>query len=394
MHSESVQKESQREAFPVCLFALFVLFYSGQSIYNTYLNLYLSSEGLSDSQIGFIVSVSTLFILLAQLFWGRVSDRVKEKNTVLELLYAATAVISLLFYANKSFVFLLIAVTLFSVFFNPIIPLQDNFALEYLEKSRWDYGQIRMGGTLGYSITVLLIGYLLHDEYQVIFLMVAICMALCRILCFAMPRIKGGAGPGKKKASWAALLKNKTLLGLILFNMMFSIGLNFYHNFYPIYYTKIGGNSSLIGTMMFLSAMSEVPMLMIIRKVENRIGIRAALIIAGLATTVRWILLAVVKDPYIAIAVNLLQGVGYTTFSYSLVTYIARTMPHDMRATGQTMNSMIGSVVSRVLFGFIGGVASDTLGTDHIMLFSALLMIVSTVIFTAWSRDKAELGRA
>ena len=130
------QKQPQREVFPICLFSLSVLFYSGQSIYNTYLNLYLSSEGLSDSQIGFIISVSTLFILLAQLFWGWVSDRVKVKNRILELLYLATAVISLLFYVGSSFWFLLAAVTFFSIFFNPIIPLQDNYALEYLEKSR------------------------------------------------------------------------------------------------------------------------------------------------------------------------------------------------------------------------------------------------------------------
>lgn len=392
MPSAASQKQAQREAFPICLFALYVLFYSGQSIYNTYLNLYLSSEGLSDTEIGFIVSVSTLFILMAQLFWGWVSDRVKVKNRVLELLYLATAIISLLFYAGSSFWFLLAAVTLFSIFFNPIIPLQDNYALEYLETSRWDYGQIRMGGTLGYSITVLVIGFLLHDDYRVIFWMVAICMALCRALCFTMPKVSGYAAK-EKHTSWRELLNNKTLLGLILFNMMFSIGLNFYHSFYPIYYTKIGGNSSLVGTMMFLSAMSEVPMLMIIRKVEDRIGIRAALIIAGLATTLRWVLLAFVKDPYIAIAVNLLQGVGYTTFSYSLVTYIARSMPRDLRATGQTMNAMIGSVVSRVLFGFIGGAASDTLGTDHIMLLSACLMAVSTVVFYLWSRKRTELGR-
>ena len=108
------QKQPQREVFPICLFSLYVLFYSGQSIYNTYLNLYLSSEGLSDSQIGFIISVSTLFILLAQLFWGWVSDRVKVKNRILELLYLATAVISLLFYVGSSFWFLLAAVTFFS----------------------------------------------------------------------------------------------------------------------------------------------------------------------------------------------------------------------------------------------------------------------------------------
>ncbi len=69
--------------------------------------------------------------------------------------------------------------------------------MEYLEKSRWDYGQIRIGETLGYRVTVLLISFLLHNDYRII-LMVAICMALCRMLCFAMPKVSGGKPPQRK----------------------------------------------------------------------------------------------------------------------------------------------------------------------------------------------------
>lgn len=87
----------KEDEFPRRLFLLYVLFYAGQAIYNTYLNLYLSSVGLSDTQIGMTVSVSTAVLLAAQLGWGILSDRARTKNRVLLLLYAFMAVSSLLF---------------------------------------------------------------------------------------------------------------------------------------------------------------------------------------------------------------------------------------------------------------------------------------------------------
>lgn len=391
-----MEKQAVQEAFPLRLFALYVLFYSGQSIYNTYLNLYLSSVGLSESQIGLIVSISTICLLAAQLFWGMVSDRSKTKNRVLHLLYTATAVVSLGFYLSRSFWFLLLAVTLFSVFFNPLIPLQDNFALEYIESvgSRWDYGQIRMGGTLGYCLTVLFIGFFLQDDYRPIFWMVALCMTGCRLLCIGLPRIGGYRRGGK--APYRELLRNRALLGLILFNLTFSIGLNFYHNFYSIYYTSdaVGGNSSMVGIMMFASAASEIPMLLLIHRITKKLGIRGTLVMAGGVTVLRWLLLAVLHSPVPIIFVNLLHGLGYTSFSYCIITYIGKTVPRELRATGQTLNSLIGNVVSKVLFGFLGGFASQNLGADRIMLFSALLMGIGTIAFVLWSRTVSEFSEA
>lgn len=390
-----MEKDSRREAFPLRLFAVYVLFYSGQSIYNTYLNLYLSEVGLKESQIGLVVSVSTGCLLAAQLFWGMVSDRTRTKNRVLHLLYVATAVISMGFYLSRSYWFLLVAVILFTVFFNPIMPLMDNFALEYLETSRWDYGQVRMGGTMGYCLTVLFIGFFLQDDYAPIFWMVALCMAGCRLLCIGLPKISGYHAKGRK-APYRALLQNRALIGLILFNLTFSIGTNFYYNFYSIYYTSdaVGGNSSMVGVMMFASAVSEIPMLLLIHRIIGRLGIRGTLTLAGGATVVRWLLLAVLHQPVPIIFVNLLHGLGYTSFSYCIVTYIARTVPRELRATGQTLNALIGNVVSKVLFGFVGGFASQYLGADRIMLFSAVLMAAGTIAFVLWSRNISEFSEA
>lgn len=388
-------KEKKLEGFPIHLFALYVLFFGGQAIYGTYLNLYLSSVGLSESQIGVTVSVSTVGILLAQVFWGMVSDRAKTKNSVLKFLYIVTALVCLMFYLNQSYLFLIVAVTLFSVFFNPLIPLQDNFTLEYLEDKKWDYGQVRMGGTIGYCITVLLIGFVLKNDYRMIFWMVALSLTGCCLICCHLPKIAGHRGKGQK-SSYKELLKNKALIGLILFNLTFSIGLNFYHSFYAIYFTSdaVGGNSSMVGVMMFISAVSEIPMLMFIHRITEKIGIKGTLVMAGAVSAVRWLLLGVLTNPMMIIFVNLLHGIGYTSFSYCIVTYIGKSVPKDMRATGQTLNVLISNVVSKVLFGFLGGYVSEYLGANSMMLFSSALMTLGTVVFVLWSRNVKEFKEA
>lgn len=382
----------QKDAFPTRLFLVYIFFYSGQAIYNTYLNLYLASVGLTTSQIGLIVSVSTAFILVAQMLWGMASDRAKTKNSILVILYLCSAAVGFLFYLGSQFWFLLALVTLFSVFFNPIMPLQDNIMLETLETSRWDYGQVRMGGTLGYCVTVLIIGFVLQDNYRNIFWMVSLAMLICCGVFLGTPKVRGWKGEAHRTPV-SALLKNTTLLGIIAFNLVFSTGLNFYYSFYPIYFTAIGGNSSLIGVMMFACAVAEIPVLLIINRLVRRLGIAGVLILAALATALRWFLLYALRNPYAIIAANLLHGIGFTSFSYCIITYINNTVPKDLRATSQTMNVVVSSVVSRIVFGYLGGLATERVGAGNIMLLSSLLMLAATGIFALWARTKKEILR-
>ena len=381
--------------FPILLFALYFLFYSGQSVYNTYLNLYLSEIGLDYTQIGFIVSFSTVFLLVAQMFWAMVSDRVANKARILSLLLVATASICLLFYVGTSFITMLVVVTLFSLFFNPIVPLLDNYSVELVElKGRFDYGQLRMGGTIGYCVTVLFIGFFLKDSYRPVFYMVCAFMALAFVLSLTLPAIRGYGSNTRKesrKGLHRTLLKKRSLVGLICFNLIFSMGLNFFYSFYPIYFTSIGGDSSLVGTMMFLCAVTEIPSLMLIGRIEKRFGERAVLTVAGIIAAVRWILLYSISNPMVAIFVNLLHGPGYTSFNYTIITYIGRNVPKELRATGQSLNVLISTVGSKVVFGYLGGLASSLVGPQGVMLLSSLLMAAATIVFFIWSTDKTDL---
>jgi len=371
-------------AFPIAIFLLYVFSFGSQAIYSTYHNLYLSGIGFSQPQIGMTISVSTFFALIASMTWGVVSDRAKRKNTVILLLFGGSTVATLLYYLSENYVFVLGVVTLYTFFYTGLPPCLDNIVLEASEGKRWKYGQMRMGGTVGYCLVVLCSGFMIGEEHARIFYMTAIALFLCFLLAFRLPAVPGHR-TGKRKTSFRVLLKNRPLMIMIGYNLSFMLGLFFFYSFYPIYFRAIGGTSAQIGVMMFFCAVLEIPCLFWANRVVKRFGVERVLIVSALVTALRWALLSFLRDPTLIIATNMLHGIGYTGFSYCLVVYINEAAPQDLKATSQNFNALIGGVFPRLAFGYVGGLAAEAFGTNNILLAACAALLISTLLFSIWA---------
>ncbi len=385
--------------FPVRFFVFYVVYYSFQAIYNSYTNLYLNGIGFNQAQIGMAVSIATGTLLLIQPLWGLASDRARFKNTVLKILLLSAAAAVMLYPLAQQYwglsntspyvkYWLLLGVTaIFSAVFSPISPLQDTITLEHLEGKRWDFGQIRLGGTLGYAFTVLLTGWLLHDNYSIIFPVISAGLLVCFGLSFLLPKVSGHRH-GAQRAPIRKIFANEAMLCLIFFNLVYSLCSSLYYNFYPIYFSGLAGvTSTHIGALMFASAIAEVPFLFFASKFVGRFGIPKMLVASGLITSVRWLLLFLLQNPIAIIGTNLLHGLGFVVVNYCLAVYINTSVPKELRATGQTMMAMLAAIFSRLIFGYLGGLAADWLGAGRLMLFSAVVMVAGTVAFALWFRS-------
>lgn len=381
------------KTFSQKLVALYIICYAGQSFLSTYLSLYLSQIGLSKSRIGVIIAVSTVFLLVAQPFWGFASDRVKYKNHVLLLLFLASAVLGLFFYLSTQFWFVFLAITLLTVFSNPISPLLDNISLESLEKcgdSRWDYGKIRMGGTIGYCAASLASGFVLHDQYRQIFWIMSATMLLCLLILARLPLVKGYP-KSRKKQSFRLVLRNRRLIGTVLFALAFNVGLSYFYSYYPIYYVTIGGNSTLVGILMTVCSLTEIPCLFLARRAFDRFGADRILLFSGLETVLRWVLISAARSPVLVIAFSLLHGPAYIGFTYCMVVMINDSVPQELRATSQSLYALLSVLFSKVLFGYLGGLSSDLFGVNRMLLFFAALIFAATVAYGIWRHaGKAE----
>ena len=221
-----------REPFPFKMFLIYVLFYAGQAMYNVYLNLFLNQNGFSNTQLGLLSSVSTVVLVLVQPLWGVLSDKSKSKNQIVGMLLLISAIVGLAFYASKTALWLSLCVLLFNVFFNPAVTLQDNYTLEMLEGGRWDFGQLRLGGTLGYAACAALIGFVVETNYGQIFWMIGIFFIITGVLYFTLPRVSGHREK-KQKVKYSLLLKDRRLVCMFVFNIVYTLGTAFSISFTP-----------------------------------------------------------------------------------------------------------------------------------------------------------------
>ncbi|MDR1440410.1 MAG: MFS transporter [Clostridiales bacterium] len=375
-----------KKTFPVYLLLLYIVFYSAQAIYGSYLSLYLDGIGFSKTQIGLLTSVSTLAILLSQPAWGYASDRARNRNHVLMLLFAAACLLILGFYLGTGLIYVLLLASVFSVFYNPISPLMDSLALETLQGGprKFDFGQIRLGGTVGYAVGVLAAGQLMSNSYQKMFYMMsALFLAGLATMKFLPP-----TGDARRQArhSFRALLRDKKILCFIFMSLIFSLGLTIYYGYYPLYFASIGGNSALVGALMFATAISEIPFWFIAGKLLKRFGYGRMMILSACVAGFRWLALFFITSPILAILANMTHGFSFVTINYSIVTYIDGNIPSDLRATGQTMNNLIATIFSRVIGGALVGFLSDAFGIDRILLLSCGITFAGALVFFFWHR--------
>ena len=378
-----------REPFPFKMFLIYVLFYAGQAMYNVYLNLFLNQNGFSNTQLGLLSSVSTVVLVLVQPLWGVLSDKSKSKNQIVGMLLLISAIVGLAFYASKTALWLSLCVLLFNVFFNPAVTLQDNYTLEMLEGGRWDFGQLRLGGTLGYAACAALIGFVVETNYRQIFWMMGIFFIITGVLYFTLPRVSGHREK-KQKVKYSLLLKDRRLVCMFVFNIVYTLGTAFFYQFYSIHYSnELGASSVMVGLLSTFGALSEIPFFWFAGRLQKRFGTKAPMLFAGASAAARWLLLSMLTNTSVILVVNMLSGCGFVGFSYSLIRYINDNVPKSMRATAQSLNGILGTFFSRIIFTPISGILADHFSISTVLLGNGLLMVAAVLLF-AFTFSKAE----
>lgn len=373
-------KAADKTPFPVYLFLTYFIFYCGHAVYNTYGTVFLSQNGFSQSVIGIMSSIATLVLVLIQPLWGVVSDKSKNKNRIAGLLVVLCGISGLAVYLMKELWWIALCTMSVAVFFSPAITLQDNCTLEMTEGTRWNFGNIRLGGTLGYLVCAAVMGLFIRD-YGQIYWWIALFFIPAGLMLMCMRRHVGGYRHKEEKIRYRVLLQNKPLVWLIVFNIIYFIA-NAFSRYYTIYYSsKLGATPFMLSMATMVSGLAEIPFFWYAGKIQKKLGIERYLIMAALSLVIKHILLCFVTNPWLVILVHALNGCGFSTFNFCILNYINENVPKSMRATSQSLNSILSTVFASILFAPVAGVCADFLGSGGTLLVGAVIMLGGIILF-------------
>jgi MFS transporter, PPP family, 3-phenylpropionic acid transporter len=353
----------------------------GNAVYGTFLPVYLHNAAFSQEQIGMLFSLGPLVAMFGQPVWGVLGDRAKTKNSVLRWLLIGSGVSILLFPLSHQFFYLLVLICVFTFFQTSIFAISDAITLEELERHpTWSFGWVRLGGTIGFAVMSLVFGIAAKSYIGTMFPVYAVTMAAGLLFLWRFPPAANRPVNimGKR---FRELFRNGRLMFYLGINFVVQITLGYYYAFFPIYFKEMGGDSALLGWSMVISSLSEIPFLLFSGKIFKRIPISIILIVAALASSIRWFLFTVITNPFWILPVQVLHGLIFIVLFVTLATFINCEVPAEWKASGQTLNGLLSLGAARIIGSFLGGIMSSAYGMRQVFLYSSWVSLSCVIVF-------------
>lgn len=367
-----------------------IAYWVAAGTYGPFLSAYYTARGMTAAQIGVLLSISPIASILIQPLWARFSDKSGKRKLILMFITLGAAGTSLLYYCAESFPMYFAVTVIFTAFFSALLPLCDALVIETAAQYHRDFARIRMGGTLGYAFVVFIIGFYLEKVPMAQFALVcSAClffMAVESQLPPPRPTLEGQerGTSGEAKGKKGQIFRSKEALFVLAFAFVSQMGLGFSGAFMGRYVVMLGYSQSLVGILSCISALSEVPILLVASRLVRRFGEIPILMASSLLMVVRIFLTGLGYIPTLVIA-QLMQSVTYMTVYFCCTTYISKNVLPGKQSQGQSLLAMVQVGFASVLANVGGGFVSDALGIPRAYRVVALTtLVLSTAVILAY----------
>ncbi|NDI34152.1 MFS transporter [Chengkuizengella sediminis] len=364
------------------------LFYMSMGIIIPYLPLYFEAVGYSKIQIGTLLGIGPMAGIVSNILWGVISDRFQTVKKVLAIILFGQLVMLFWLWQVDQFTITLIVILFFFFFQNPVISLTDSLTLLTIKGTKSSYAGIRVWGSLGFSLSALVMGWILSRSGmdKTIFLLI-ITTSVTFFLVFGLKDRKGSV----KKMEFSGIFKvlqSKELLWFLLLVFVISISHRTNDHFISLYLIELGADEKWIGWSPTIAALSEIPVFLLLSKYGHRYKELPLLALAGLAYALRYVLTAFLDNPYMIIAVQALHSVSFGIFLITAIRYLSGLIPDEYRSTGLALFTVIWAGAAGMSSGMLGGWIYNQYSGETLYYAAALLGFISSIGFlgTHWYR--------
>ncbi len=349
----------QEGSEPTNLRILYLGYYLALGALSPYIALYYERAGLSGVQIGILAGLILAMTSLTAIPWGAIVDRFHLHRRVLILGFLLPAIFVFLLSRTANFFIMIPLVLAYAFFIAPIVPLLDSSAVAITRAGRVTYGEMRVGGTIGWIISVWLVGILIQtfDTRWLFYAYVTFMGLTLLYICIRPPRRADVQIP-----AWAelrTLLTDRSVVFFFISVFLVAMGSGGVQNFFSLYMDGIGAREGTIGIAWALAAVSEIPVMMYAGRLMRRIGAAGLLKIAFFVYALRWLLLSFVRVPGIALGLQLLHGLSFGAFITAGVTYLSERTPEGLGMTAQAIFSVVAFGVAAFVGALAGGYLYD-----------------------------------
>lgn len=363
------------------LYLFYIVYFFSQGI-TTYSGKFYGEIGLTDSQIGLISAFPAFVALFAQPIWGTLSDRAKyKKNVVTFALLIAAALALMVQPASGSFWALLLVLTMMNTFNLPAMPVGNAIAIEYTRETGHNFGPVRMMGTAGYQVIILIAGLIFTKSLKGLYNAYALMVLLTALAAQLLPNVKGHQH-GKEKVSFTAIFRDHSLVLLFCLVFLSQMCSQFYLSFFSKHLGDLGISNTLTGVITVLSVSLEIPFLMFGDRLMRKMSIWKWMWIGLFINALRYLLLSVVRAPALIIFSQVFSVAHLACFEFFPAIHLSKAVSKELSGSVQNTYNMIAFGASRIIGSLLGGLLADATSITTVFALNGCLLLIAALVMT------------
>jgi PPP family 3-phenylpropionic acid transporter len=358
-----------------------------------FLAIYAGQRGLSLGAIGLLGAISAGASALGQPLVGRLVQRTGRRRAILvgALLLGSLSFAALGHVAATPL--LILCATLGNAgFFSARVVIIET-TVNWLEAS--GHGAVMMARyrvcpAVGYTLTGLAGGQLLnHVPFYLVFTAGSLLFALAALFGLALPTIAAHQATLKTPDETVGhgLRARRTLLTLSLMSLLYGIVTSSSDTYLPLLMRHLHGSFTQVGLAGTLPAMAEIPLMIVVGSLADRIS-RPVLLAAGLlAVPARFALYALAAAPLALLAAQPLDGLSFCIYAVVGVAVLTDGVPRQERAWAISIFSA-SNTIGPILGPLIAGLLASSVGLQPMygIIGLAAIAVPATVAIGLWPR--------
>lgn len=359
------------------LSGFYFFYFASLGVLIPYWSLYLKSLGFNSLTIGALIAILPATKLIAPYLCGWLADHTRRSMLIIRVTSILALLSFSLVFISQQLWWLTFAMLLFSFFWNAILPQFEVMTLNHLGNDTHRYSMIRLWGSLGFIVIVVLMGDLLqHYEIDLIPLVVLIAFICISLSSFIVPE-KLNTPHAEHSSIWHVIKQPKVLAFLVVcFLMLCSHGP--YYTFYTIYLQEQGYSSYMIGVLWAVGVLAEVIIFLLMHRLLPVFGARKLLIATLLLTTLRWLIIGFfVNDLSMLFLAQLIHAFSFGVFHSVGISLVHEYFTGSHQGRGQAIYASTSYGAGVAVGSLVSGAVWDQWGASVLFVFASCCTLVA-----------------
>lgn len=347
-----------------------------------YWSLYLKSLDYSAQSIGILMAIIPATKIFAPYLWGWLADHTRHPITIIRLanLFAVVAFAGV--FVDTGFIWLALVLLAFSFFWNSSLPLFEAMTLNHLGDDEHKYSVVRLWGSLGFIMMVVLLGEY-FDMTSIDRAPIVILVLLAGILLVSMIVPERLSTHRQGQVHIVRVIRQPVVLAFLLVCFLMLMSHGPYYTFYSIYLENHGYSRGMIGLLWAIGVMAEVIVFLMMHRLLYTVGARKLLLVSFVLTALRWVLIGFFVDNLsVLFFAQLFHAFSFGVFHAVSISLVHRFFTGSHQGRGQALYASLSFGAGGAAGSLLSGLLWDQI--DHAYLFSLAAVVALIAFVIVW----------